>query len=39
MEGNRGLLNEQIQFEFADGLKILVECKRAYIAFGAYSCR
>jgi hypothetical protein len=39
MEGSRGLLNEQIQFEFADGLKVLVECKRTYIAFGTYSCR
>jgi hypothetical protein len=39
MEGSRGLLNEQIQFEFADGTKVLVECKRKYIGFGAYSCR
>ena len=39
IEGSRGLLNEQLQFEFADGAKILVECKRAYVAFGAYTCR
>jgi hypothetical protein len=38
IEGSRGLLNEQLQFEFADGAKILVECKRQYIAFGAYTC-
>jgi hypothetical protein len=39
IEGSRGLLNEQLQFEFADGAKILVECKRPYVAFGAYTCR
>ncbi|HUS26959.1 MAG TPA: hypothetical protein VMZ53_00565 [Kofleriaceae bacterium] len=39
LEGSRGLLNEQLQFEFTEGSKILVECKRAYIAFGAYTCR
>jgi hypothetical protein len=37
MEGSRGLLNEQIQFTF-DKATVLVECKRAYLAFGAYSC-
>jgi hypothetical protein len=39
IEGSRGLLNEQLQFEMSDGTKILVECKRKYIGFGAYSCR
>ena len=39
LEGNRGLLNEQIQFEFSDGTKVLVECKRKYIGFGSYTCR
>lgn len=47
MEGSRGLLNEQIQFTFdvpgksptGDKGAVLVECKRAYLAFGAYRCR
>ena len=38
MEGSRGLLNEQIQFTF-DKSVVLVECRRAYVAFGAYRCR
>ncbi|HTL37737.1 MAG TPA: hypothetical protein VL326_31615 [Kofleriaceae bacterium] len=39
IEGSRGLLNEQLQFEMSDGTKVLVECKRKYIGFGSYACK
>ncbi|HEY5928646.1 MAG TPA: hypothetical protein VIV11_43470 [Kofleriaceae bacterium] len=38
MEGSRGVLTETLTFTFGSSGTVTMKCRRAYIAFGAYTC-
>lgn len=38
LEGSRGIIHEEITFEFKAAGRVVVKCRRAYIAFGAHEC-
>lgn len=38
MHGDRGMLSETLAYDIEGKGRILVECRRAFVAFGEYAC-